>query len=428
VTTTKQVSRGHFGLCSLWGDPHFKTFDGAKPLQQTEKVTFWIVQSSVFKMMGYSDWGGGTLTRVALVGGLLGNKKLVVRNYGDASSGWNDLQVFLDGARIAAGEGSRVEVGNGVVVQHGSSVQPNYNHVSSQAGMWDKVNAAGNNEFVIITFPDGDEVSLAGVVAKVKTKKGKTTLKDPPRMGVTIKLKSEAELTGACGNFNGNQADDNTVATNLGSLTVNPRAIPSGVLEEDLHSSLVRSLLDSHLDITRGTDKTYTQIRTECSANLLAAADSRCEGLPQSAMIEACVEDICITGDEDMWKDSFVVASLTVSQADGVVTEMDAKGKCQAKNDLTYASLTHRSTNDPKECEALLELVANIDEVKNGVQGAQSGPDSKCQILFDPDKNTSKALQVLPLGIWENFTTGTGGSQMVFSTDLNSSWTCWRVD
>jgi len=386
------------------------------------------VQSSIFKMMGYSDWGGGTLTRVAFVGGLLGSKKLVIRNNGDASSGWNDLQVFLDGARIVAGENSRSEVGNGVVVQHGNSLVPNYDHVSSQSGMWGKVNAANNNEFVIITFPEGDQVSIAGVVAKVK----KNKLKDPPRMGVTIKLRSEAGLTGACGNFNGNKADDNTVANNLGSLTVQPGAIPAGVLEEDLHSSLVRSLLDSRLDIARATDKTYTQIRTECNSVLLAAADSLCDGLPQSAMIEACVEDICITGDEDMWKDSFVSASLTVTQGNGLVTEMDNVGKCLAKNDLTYASLTHRVNKTPEECVALLELVAKIEEVK-GIQGAQRGPDSKCQILFDPDLGTSEALQklVAVVDVWETepqYPPPTGGSQMVFSTDHNPDWRCWAVE
>merc|ERR1719473_2314342 len=99
--------------------------------------------------------------------------------------------------------------------------------------MWSKVNTASNSEFVIITFPDGDQVSIAGVIAKVKTKKGKTTLKDPPRMGVTIKLKYEPGLFGACGNFNGNQGDDNTVATNVNSLLVPSGLIPARVLEED---------------------------------------------------------------------------------------------------------------------------------------------------------------------------------------------------
>jgi len=110
-----------------------------------------------------------------------------------------------------------------------------------------------------------------------------------------------------------------------------------------------------------------------CDAVLLAAADSLCEGLPQSLMIEACVEDICITGDEDMWKDSFVSAHLTVSKGDGLVSEMPTQGHCQAKNDLTYASLTHQGTKSRDECVALLEVIAKIDKVE-GVQGAQRGP------------------------------------------------------
>merc|ERR1719191_545721 len=102
------------------------------------------------------------------------------------------------------GEGTQFQVGNGVTVQHGSNLVPNYDHVSSGSSMWTKVNAQGNSEFLIITFPEGDQVSIAGVIAKVKGSK----IKDPPRMGVTIKMKKEPGITGACGNFNGNQGDD----------------------------------------------------------------------------------------------------------------------------------------------------------------------------------------------------------------------------
>lgn len=316
------------------------------------------------------------------------------------------------------------EVGNGVVVQHGSSLVPDYHHVSSGAGMWDKVNAAGNSEFVIITFPDGDQVSIAGVIAKVKTKKGKTTLKDPPRMGVTIKLKAEPGLTGACGNFNGNQGDDNTVANNLNSLIVGNAEIPPGVLAEDQQTSLVRSLLDSGLDAARAA-KPYAQVLAECDPVDLAFANEECKDYPESEVMEACVYDICVTRDHEYMKDAALIEALRVTEGDGVVQKKAEEGECEDQSGLTYASLPHVSINTADECVKLLELVGTVE----GVQGAQLGPNSKCEILFDPNKDTDVALKKLPglESLWGAKRDGTGGSQIVSKTSKEQGWQCWEL-
>jgi len=324
-----------------------------------------------------------------------------------------------------------VEVGNGVVVQHGSRLVPNYNHVSSASSMWTKVNSAGNSEFVIITFPDGDQVSIAGVVAKVKSKKGKYSLKDPPRMGVIIKLKQEPGLDGAC-------ARGNTVANNLQAFKVNG-PIPSKVLEgqlsqsgvwsfeEDSHSRLVRSLLDSGRNAT-SAPKTYAQVRAECGA-MLATADAACEDLPEQEVVEACVYDICVTGDEAFSRDAALIEALTVVQGDGIPVRKDDPGKCLDQHGLTYASLTHVSINNGTECEELLLLVGKIA----GVEGAQLGADSNCQILFDPNKGTRSALEhqqvLMAARMWEPYDPqengGTGGTEIVSRTSMEAGWQCW---
>jgi len=277
--------------------------------------------------------------------------------------------------------------------------------------------------------PDGDQVSIAGVIAKVKTKKGKTKLKDPPRMGVTIKLKYEAGLFGACGNFNGNGGDDNAVASNVNSLLVPSRLIPSGVLEEDPHSSLVRSLLDSGRDAARGAPKTYTQVRAECDETLRDAADEECKVFPESEKVEACVFDICVTGDMAFIRDAALIEELTVVQGDGVVSALANEGKCRDQNGLTYASLTHVSIDTADKCVELLELVGKIE----GVEGAQLGPNSKCEILFDPGQETRNALEhqqvIMAARMWEPWDPeqhgGTGGSHIISSTNLEEGWRCW---
>jgi len=289
------------------------------------------------------------------------------------------------------------------------------------------VNSAGNSEFVIITFPDGDQVSIAGVVAKVKSKKGKYSLKDPPRMGVIIKLKQEPGLDGAC-------ARGNTVANNLQAFKVNG-PIPSKVLEgqlsqsgvwsfeEDSHSRLVRSLLDSGRNAT-SAPKTYAQVRAECGA-MLATADAACEDLPEQEVVEACVFDICVTGDVAFSRDAALIEGLTVVQGDGVVVKKSDAGKCLDQHGLTYASLTHVSINTTSECAELLELVGKIA----GVEGAQLGTGSNCEILFDPNKNTSLALKhqqvVVGARMWGAEQSGTGGTAIVSSTSMEAGWQCW---
>lgn len=300
--------------------------------------------------------------------------------------------------------------------------------------MWSKVNTAGNSEFVIITFPDGDQVSIAGVIAKVKTKKGKTSLKDPPRMGVTITLKYEPGLFGACGNFDGNGGNDNAVANNLNSLMVNPGQIPAGVLEEDQHSSLVRSLLDSDFDVASASkSETYPgeaqlleECDTKCGKTFLATAEAQCAGLPEADKDEACVYDICKTCDESFATDAFLIELLTVVQGDGVVTAMAEPGKCVDVSGHTYRSLKHHSIDTEAECVELLELVAKSGD---GIEGAQLGDGDKCEILFNLAEGMSLKHLVADLGVnEESEAPGTGGHELIYKTDGVPGYKCWKVE
>merc|ERR1719191_1446628 len=92
---------------------------------------------------------------------------------------------------------------------------------------------------------------------------------------------------------------------------------------------------------------------------------------------------------------------LTLVQGDGVVTVKADKGRCLNRDGRTYASVTHVSIDTADKCKELLQLLGQI----KGVEGAQLGSNSKCEILFDVNKDTSKALKhqqvVLGARMWE---------------------------
>lgn len=170
----------------------------------------------------------------------------------------------------------------------------------------------------------------------------------------------------------------------------------------------------------------YERVRSDCAADLLAQADERCADVYEDGIVEDCVYDICVTGDVEFDRDEHTLEILRLVQGNGVVTQEADEGRCLDHLGRMYASLRHVSINTAHECRQLLQELGNIE----GVEGAQLGPNSNCEILFDGDTDASNLLrhqQVLQgAPMWGEEQSGGGGMELVGNASNEPGWQCWK--
>ena len=198
--------------------------------------------------------------------------------------------------------------------------------------------------------------------------------------------------------------------------------IPVGFLEG---GALVHQETNIKTEDMTADESDYTAVRSRCAAKnatLLARADALCkEGVHRELTIQACVRDICLTGDPDFEWVEHELEILEVLEGDGVVAQEPRAGWCLDQSHRSYPSLSHLSMNTPKECRALLQEVGHIP----GVQGAQLGPQRTCEIIFDAGSDASTGLKETAGGMWGGEHPGSGGTELVGSANGEPGWQCW---
>lgn len=339
------------------------------------------------------------------------------------------MRLLLDGAQVLGDDdGEQAIPGTEVLLKRSAYIRPDYHHIRQGNGLWNWFERRWQeaNRFVYtITFPDGAEVTTFGLAED----------RFPAsRMGVVIKLGREPGLSGMCGNFNDNSRDDchrcSRSRANRYVQMVAPTDIPDGFLEGAAGGALLQQQsFGQALNATADESADdYAQVRSNCSADLLVQADQRCADVVEEGIVENCVYDICVTGDIEFERDEHTLEILRLVRGNGVVTQEAEEGKCLDSLGRTYASLPHLSINTPQECRELLQELGNID----GVEGAQLGPSSNCEILYDADTDASNLLkhqQVLNgEQMWAERAEqpGGGGIELVGNSSGEHGWHCWK--
>jgi len=241
--------------CLAWGDPHFETFDGQK-MNYFGTGEYYLVQSRVLMVQGRytidKRWPkASVMTGFAVGGAVMRGHRLVFENNDGVAT------VLYDGKPI--------------LEEFPSSF--NDDVISSR---FDKTvsshKRAKNKQGYLFLLPNG--VTLA--VLQYQSKYIDLTVTSPRFPG---------KWEGHCGNFNGDKTDD-TADAMLG------RGAKADVEEGD-------SMFVTHAPNTKSPDLDIS----DCDPKARQMAEESCDGLDNQNHYDACVFDVCLTGDPDLEAD-----------------------------------------------------------------------------------------------------------------------------
>jgi len=243
------------GECTFWGDPHLKTFDDARPSFYGEGEA-WVVKTATIKIqaryLGTQYTKGLAATSAIAVGGSFLKGHVIIVGTMD------DGVLIVDGQSVLPSFG-RYNVGG--VAELTYSDQGNL--VDAAAGIWEK-------HVVRMDLPEDVQIEV---------------FRWSNYIDLRIKMPKRAGIDGACGNFNGNAADDSTRAI---QARVGVRVGPG-------------ELLFQHRHVIAFTAE-EKQLLTMCDPANMAAAESKCPGMLRGARItnqnKACYLDYCYGSNE----------------------------------------------------------------------------------------------------------------------------------
>jgi len=237
----------HHGECTFWGDPHIKSFDGARPSFYGEGEA-WVVKTSTVKIQ--ARYRGTKYTK-----GLAATNKVAASANGHVIIvGTMESGDFtVDGQAVLTTFGSYNVAGVGKITYNGAG-----NLVDAAAGVWAK-------HVVHIELPHGIRL---------------TVFRWNNYLDLRITMPAIPGMDGACGNFNGNAADDTTAAI---QARIGARVGPGDLLFS--HREEVQFTATEQQLIASCAPATYAKATQDCQAQL--------RGPHIHNQLKSCVLDKC---------------------------------------------------------------------------------------------------------------------------------------
>jgi len=242
-------------ICEFWGDPHIKSFDGAR-LSFYGDGEFWVVKSEKVQIQGVymgTKWTHGlaATSKIVVSGSFVNNHKIVV---GSLETG----SITVDGQPVLAGFPSTYSLESGGTLRYDANGE-----------LVDKADHdPSTTRIVHMELP-------SGVTITVMRWKNYIDFKiEMPRLG---------EIDGSCGNFNGRTDDDTTEKI--------MERIGARVADGDL--------LFQHRHIVDFTAEMQAMLTAQCTGAALTKAQGECaQELPGPSAasvntMNSCLFDHC---------------------------------------------------------------------------------------------------------------------------------------
>ena len=363
---TVTFNRADTGLCAIFGDPHFITFDGAETTTVGDMIQ-WLVKTSSIHIQALSKASEGFVAGFAASGSFMGDHRLVLLREDKEGP----IKVTYDGVEILQVAGSSFDV-NGVVKA--------YRRNSWDSDLFDDriLSMRTKMNFTLGDFEDRfKNLPTEGIYLFKLPNHIDITVTGVDWLGVIISMPVQVGQSGYCGNFNGDADDDAEPVVPSWDRPIGADIGPVPDPEVLFPKEPVALLLGKADKAQTEEEEVAQRIKriNECPNALLTKAEEACGGLT-AAYHKFCIFDVCLTRD--------LAVAKSVGSAAFVQHKVNARGvpifmghgRCLDQQGKEFRSF-HTKLRTDTACQHLLRTLSLTD----GVMGAQLKRGGTCEVL-----------------------------------------------